>query len=632
MNHRTLLLIVSIAFWLFPPVAADARSVDGVDAGRVREIAAMLPEKPTGLGRPIADRAAWESPAVSAATKGVVAEAEKLLGEPMPEMTDEMYLDYSRTGDRERCQKVMFDRRGRLGTFALAECVENKGRFVPAFVETLREIAKEKTWIYPAHDASNRNFKGEVIDVDLASVAVGWTLATADWVMGDKLPADARNLIREQTQRRLFVPFKDMIEGRRQANWWIVGHNNWNAVCLAGVTGSALALIDSREERAFCVAAAEKYSRHFLDGIPADGYCTEGVGYWNYGFGNYILLAETLLQATDGKVDLLKGEHVRQIAIYGLRIEIVPGISPGFADCAVNAQPGSHLLDYIARRWELALPPGHDRPTSWAKAPLYSVMTYLFPNRVSGKPAPRVAALPERTWFDKGGVLIGRPGKHEDCRIAVAMKGGHNAEEHNHNDVGSYLAVVNGKAVLVDAGAEVYTRRTFSEHRYDSKVINSFGHPVPIVAGKLQKPGREARGDVLRTNFTDAEDLLVLDVRSAYDVPELEKLQRTFVYARAGGGSLTIKDEVVFKSPQTFGTALITFGQWKQTGPGRLRVQDGEEAVDVAITAQGGEISIKAEEIHENLIAKRTPTRIGINLARPIEKGSITVVVTPAGK
>ena len=39
-------------------------------------------------------------------------------------------------------------------------------------------------------------------------------------------------------------------------------------------------MIESREERAYYIAAAEKYAKSFLRGIPADGYCTEGVGYW----------------------------------------------------------------------------------------------------------------------------------------------------------------------------------------------------------------------------------------------------------------------------------------------------------------------------------------------------------------
>jgi len=610
--------------------AVGARpEIEPPDAGRVREIAAMLPDRPTGLGRPITDRAAWGSPGIRENMGDVVATAERLMAEPVPEASDDLFLEFSKTGNRTRYQEVMAKRRARLDAFVLAECVENKGRFIQPFVDTLRTISKEATWLYPAHDPSLRNFKGETIDIDLGSVAVAWTLATADWVLGDKLPGEARTLSRQQLELRIFKPFKDMVEARRPANWWLTGKNNWNSVCLAGVTGSALALIESRDERAYYVVAAEALSKHFVSGIPADGYCTEGVGYWNYGFGNYILLAETVLQATGGKLDLLTGEHVKRIALYGLHIAIAPGVCPAFADCSVDARPSAFLVDYIARRWGRPVPPGLSEPRPWSSMPLYWVMACAFPNSVSDRPKPQQGALADRTWFDEGGVLIGRPTSRKECRLAAAMKGGNNAEQHNHNDVGSYLVVVDGRAVLIDPGSEVYTRRTFSERRYESKVLNSFGHPVPIVAGKLQRPGPDARGRVLEMQFADSAETLVLDIKSAYDVPEIEKLERTFVYSREEEGSLTVTDEVVFSQPRTFGTALVTFGTWRPELPGGLTIEDGGGAVNVEIHCDGGEIAVQAEEIHEDLLAKRTPTRIGLNFKEPIKSGRISVVITP---
>ena len=55
---------------------------------------------------------------------------------------------------------------------------------------------------------------------------------------------------------------------------------------MAGVIGTAMANIESRERRAFFAASAEKYIQYFLKGLTPDGYCSEGVGYWNYGFGH----------------------------------------------------------------------------------------------------------------------------------------------------------------------------------------------------------------------------------------------------------------------------------------------------------------------------------------------------------
>ncbi|MFH1730305.1 MAG: hypothetical protein ABIF82_01475 [Planctomycetota bacterium] len=80
-------------------------------------------------------------------------------------------------------------------------------------------------------------------------------------------------------------------------------------IMVAGVTGSALAMVDSRDGRARFVAWAMKYSKNFLRGFTPDGYCTEGLGYWNYGFGNFAAPAEMVRQATSGRIDLLAGRR-----------------------------------------------------------------------------------------------------------------------------------------------------------------------------------------------------------------------------------------------------------------------------------------------------------------------------------
>jgi hypothetical protein len=209
------------------------------------------------------------------------------------------------------------------------------------------------------------------------------------------------------------------------------------------------------------------------------------------------------------------------------------------------------------------------------------------------------------------------------------MKGGHNAEHHNHNDVGSYVVVLGNQPLLLDPGAEVYTARTFSSRRYDSKVLNSFGHPVPRVAGQLQKTGREAQGRVVRTDFTDQADTLALDIRSAYDLPELKKLQRTFVYSREATGSLTVTDDVAFSAPKDFETALITLGRWKPLSPTSLIVSDGNEAVRIDIDAKGADFEITAEQIKEDVRTKTLPTRLAIKLKAPVDETTVTMKITP---
>jgi Heparinase II/III-like protein len=597
------------------------------DPERVRAVAAMLPEKPTGVGRPLSDRAAWAELACRPAFRDVIPRAEKLLDEPLPEQPDDLFLDFSRTGNRRRWEQVAFQRRGRVSALALAECLENSGRFLPALEQVVETLCAERTWVFPAHDRSLSNFNGTQTDIDLFSSATAWDLATADYLLGDRLSTATRARIRENVSRRVLEPYRAMFTGQREPNGWLRTTNNWNAVCLAGVTGTALAQVEGQRERAEFVAAAEKYIHNFLRGFTPDGYCSEGLGYWNYGFGHYVLLAETIRQATGGGLDLFALPEVEAPAAFGARIQILGGVSPAFADCAVSARPSAPLMGFLNRRFGLGLPETPEARENLGS--LFETAIYAFPNAASeAKPVAAVAGRELRMWFADAGILIGRPAAGSACRMGVALKGGHNAEHHNHNDVGTFVVVLGDRPVLLDPGAETYTARTFSSRRYESQLLNSFGHPVPVVAGKLQRTGEEAQGKVLRTEFTEPADMLVLDLRTAYDCPELKTLERTFVYSREGAGSLTLTDRVEFSAPQSFATALLTRGQWQRRGDGALLLRDGDEALCVEIDTRGEAFDIQVEEIRED--APVRPTRLGLNLARPVATATVTLKITPA--
>jgi hypothetical protein len=602
-----------------------------IDQARVKEIAVMLSDKPAGFGAPITERNAWKKLAQNDSFKNVISEAERLLRAPIPEQPDDLYLDFSRTGNRTRWQRVSGRRRGRISTLVPAECIENKGRFLPAFEEIVQTICSEKTWVMPAHDRSLTNFKGTSIDIDLGSSMLAWSLATADYLLAEKLSTETRRLIRDNLEKRIFEPYTDMAQGKRAKNWWMTTTNNWNAVCLGGVTGSALAVIESPQRRAFFIAAAEEYSKNFLTGFTDDGYCSEGLGYWNYGFGYYIMLSETIYQATGGKVDLLQYLKVKQVAMFGSNIEIINGVYPAFADCSVRAQPGSRLMYFLSRRLGLGLRRWEQIEPVSSRGSLYESMMYSFPNSASRTPPAQTASKGPgiRSWFENAGILICRPRPKSSLRFAVALKGGHNAEHHNHNDVGSFIVVLGDRPLLLDPGGEVYTRRTFSSQRYESKVLNSYGHPVPIVAGKLQRTGSRARGLVVSKTFTDNIDTLVLDISSAYDVPELKKLERKYAYSRIGCGSLQVTDEVVFSQPCEFGTALITFSDWKQLSPSTLTIYDSGKSVQVNIQVTGADFEIRPETIDEDVSARKQPTRLGINLKKPVTTAIVSLTIIP---
>jgi hypothetical protein len=602
-----------------------------VSDARVQEIQAWLAPEPRGVGPPLRERAAWERLARRSEFAALIAQAQALAQEPIPETSDELYLDYSRTGNRDAYQQVLFARAERLAKLTLAECLEARGRFLRPLAEIVDATCAQRTWVFPAHDGALKNFRGEETDIDLWAAHTAWDLATVDALLGERLPPETRRRLRENVQRRVLQPYRDMVEGRRPENFWLRATHNWNAVCLAGVTGAALALETSPRQRARHIALAEQSIRHFLKGFTADGYCSEGLGYWNYGFGHFLMLAEMLRQATGGRVELLADPAARAPALFPQRAEILNGVYLTVADCFPNTRPGEKIWRYCAERF--GLPVKGRRESVFLRPDKSLVSTVLFaflPERlpVAQRVSPGDGAS-LRTWFSDAGVLICRPGSAWRAAFAAALKGGHNAEHHNHNDVGSFSVVAGRTMVLCDPGAEVYTRRTFSAQRYESKVLSSYGHAVPVVAGRLQRPGPEARAVVVRTNFTDRADTLVFDLRSAYALPTLRQLERTFVFQRARPVSLTVRDAVAFSEPASFETALVTWGRWERESETALRVSDGPDAVRVQVDTGGRAFTVRSETLEEQVPTPTRPVRIGIALDAPVREAVVTLTIRP---
>ncbi len=594
---------------------------------RAEEIKGYVSNEINFFAPSMTDREAWVKTGTSPEVKALIKNAEKLAKEQLPKLTEDLYLDYSRTGSRTKWEKAANARNTRIKHFVIAECIENQGKYIKPLEELIREICAYKTWVRPAHDAKLENYSQAKNDIDLEAAELSWELAIAVHLLKDKFSPDLINLVKENLNKRIFSPYKRMVNGEINENWWMRGTNNWNAVCLAGVTGSALTILESKDEKAFFISAAEAYIKNFIKGFADDGYCTEGVGYWNYGFGNFIMLSEIISINTNGKVDLYNGGKVKKIIDYGFNIEIFDGITPAFADSSINDIPEPRMIYYLSRKFNIPVKKKAYEITLTNKQTQYALF-YIFQKLDENRNFAEIEK-PVRSFFNIHGVLISRNSASNENSLSAAFKGGHNDEHHNHNDVGSYVVTVGNEAVLADPGAEVYTARTFSDKRYESKVINSYGHPVPVVAGQLQKTGKNAKANIIKTQFSEQEDIFALDIKDAYPVSGLIKLEREFKFSRIRDSALTVTDTVEFKTPKSFETALITMGNYMILDDNTLFIFNKNKAVICRINTGNEKFSINSEIIDEEVRAKTLPIRIGIRLVKSVKTASIKIEIIP---
>lgn len=549
-----------------------------------------------------------------------------------PAWSEELYLEYSRNGVRTHFQDQRVVRNRRLYRLFLGVVATGaEGPWIPELESVIRSLAEEPSWVYPAHDGELRAYRGEYVQIDLGVAQRAFDLALMVDLLHDRLSPELIELVTEKINTRVLDPYLKMVRTGEIPPYhsWMRSTNNWNAVCHFGVIGSALILECDPARREEFVEGMRRYLPYYLSGFTDDGYCSEGLSYWNFGFMHFTALAELLRRATDGEIDLLNAPKMEAISLYPYRLGMAEGTYPIFADAALSSAPVPALLAYLGLRFE-ALRPLVDSP--WeviADGGHLDLVCFGFSRR-----APKIEVEsdvlldPARSVFAEGGVVVSRAFK-EGIRTSVALKAGHNGEHHNHNDVGSVVIAVDGVPLVIDPGKEVYSARTFGPKRYESRALNSFGHSVPVVAGTLQMPGVAHRGSILETDFTPASDTIRIEMKNAYEVPSLIRLERTIAHFREGAGRVEWSDRVVFEEPQDFTEALITLGTFTRLDESSGIIADQGKMLKVAWTSTAGPLEVSTEVVDAPYPDGLKPLRIAFSAVEPVGEAVIHFSFSP---
>ncbi|MBR4674076.1 MAG: heparinase II/III family protein [Victivallales bacterium] len=603
---------------------------------RIRELEEMLPEKPQGIAPPASNRVPWDKLAATDEGHAIINAAVPLLNENFPALPDDLYLQFSRNGNRTNYEAVFGRRNSWIITLALAECLEYQGRFLPKMEEFLEQFLTQKSWVLPAHDPRLAVFNGTTLYPDLTGSSVTAMIAYIDWFLQDKLKPQTRLKIRQEVYRRSITPWQNIYRSGQFTDdliWmkWMNSPFNWNPVCTCHMLSASLILMDSRHDRAEALAAMETSNSYFYRGFTSDGYCSEGLGYWSYGFGHFLTMGEIVFASTNGRLNIFDDDPIiPKCCEYARNIMIEDGVAPAYADCGFKASPGDYNLAIIQRHFpELLLKPVQ-KPILTV-SPIYpiSLLNFIIFAFTDGKSvdSKHTPPIPPVSFFDQAGILICRSKDKKGNTFGSAIKGGHNGEAHNHNDVGSYLIVANKSPLVCDPGGEIYSRRTFGPERYTSKVLNSYGHDVPVVAGHLQRTGADAKGIVLEPVFTDETSSILIDMTSCYDVKELVSLTRRFTFDRVNR-KIIITDNVEFTTPQTFEDAIVTSVSYRINSSSQVQLYDQNASVTAGISVTGADWTLEQEYIENpNRIS---PTRFGIKLSKPVLKATVVCVYTSA--
>jgi hypothetical protein len=267
--------------------------------------------------------------------------------------------------------------------------------------------------------------------------------------------------------------------------------NNQNS----GVLVAANTALDNISQRAIITAAGIDQGTNLLRVFTSDGYNPEGVGYFVFGFQDLVIIREAIYQATNKAQDLFSQKRVGLAALFGVEFPMNWAVSASFADSPYSHVLHGKVIGYISAVFGVPSVKsdelGSDDHKMTLPLTLISLMTSINPpKKLTGLKSNGIYEL--RKFYPETGVLVSRPTKSgsADGISATFKLLGQNAG-HAHNDFGSYQISVNGIKLTGDPGGPAfYDARTFNpKFRFSSFIINSYGHPVPVVGGQLQLTG-----------------------------------------------------------------------------------------------------------------------------------------------
>lgn len=474
----------------------------------------------------IQDRDSWEG--LSEAQKSEILEnGEKALQYEWPSLKATMFLEFARIGNRSNFQNVRSERRNMVADLLLAELVENKGRFTDQLVNGIWLICEESYWGVPAHLYLQKDGPGlpnvEEPTVDLFAAQTANLLAWTDYLLNEKLD-EVSPLIRprifKETDERILTPNLE-----RDDFWWMGFSdrivNNWNPWINSNWLSAALLLERDEERRKKAVNKIILSLDKFLNPYPADGGCDEGPSYWGHAGGSLFDCLELLYSATDGKFDVYENQLVKNIGTYLYKVYIDKDYFVNFADAAAKVTISSDLVYRYGKRINddnLKAFGAYMAKNQQKEKSERGIDRKLFALFNAEEIEAAEASLPNvrDSYFEDLQVMTARSVSGSSKSLYLAAKGGHNAESHNHNDIGNFIVYVKGNPAIIDAGSGTYTRKTFSSQRYELWNNQSGYHNLPTVNGVMQPAGREFKAENVKYKGTNSYAQFSLNIEDAY--------------------------------------------------------------------------------------------------------------------
>ena len=461
---------------------------------------------------PKADDAFWRDSIPVEMRQSYIQYGTQYLGKSWTVLPWTVFAENKINGNRVNYERLCFEKRRQLAALVMAEVMEGKGRFTHDVIDGIGSFCQETWWGIPAHYSKAIPLT-ELQEVDLFNAETASLIVWTRYMLEKQFDAFSPDLckrIDREIERRILKP------ALANNYWWKTAGMNWNPWICSNWLTCVLVCEKDEARKAEAIAQIKKATQTFIDAYPEDGGCDEGPGYWDRAAASMFEVMRLLNDGADNP-------KVRKMAAYAYKMYIGNDYCANFADAHENKAVQQINIVYPFGLWlgdktmrEFGAYLGRQKHILENPAALYDKsgnfptlgreLMFLRHIRDFIAETPREPLLKD-VWLPDLQIMTARRG-----HLFVAVKGGHNGESHNHNDVGSFVVYAKNEPLFIDPGVGEYTAKTFGKDRYDIWTMQSQYHNLPQINGVDQKDGKQYGAKVV----SHKDGLLTLDIAGAY--------------------------------------------------------------------------------------------------------------------
>lgn len=547
---------------------------------------------------------------------------------------DSLFAEFRTNGNRTNYETQCFNIRTQFACLVMAEIMEHKGRFIPSICQGLHYfLEKESWWGIPAHYPKAKPERN-IQPVDLFNAETSSMLAWTLYMLENEIDQKESGLcekVRGEIERRFLNPTLYEKQG------WKYNANNWNTWITSNWLETALICERDTAKLSAVVKGVHADLRLFLNGYPDDGACEEGVAYWDRAGASFfeslyfLDVWANIGLAQNCRLALTENERrkVHRMGQFLPNMHIHDLTFVNYSDAPSHHVPNINIL-FPFGAYE------KDEQMMQFAAYIGSKYSYLtnpsvcflksgnFPTL--GRELMLLSMLPE---YQK---VVAVAPRGEDAYLAnsqifvasnkdwfVSMKGGNNAESHNHNDIGNFVVYYRDQPVIIDLGRDTYTSKSFSSQRFELMNCRSAYHNVPLINGFEQKDGVQYRADKaehIRENMGDGMVYgIQLDIQKAYPAEAQVKRWNRRLTLDCAKDEVSVREIFSFvgqKSKAATELVLMCYGEpsWDQAGQvlladGKVRLSIPKNLFTIAWEKVNMQDGIMKEQWNDNIYRLR---------------------------